>query len=245
MGEALQHLVLVRHGESEGDVRRAAWRRGEMVRAAKMPEEEEITALGVRQCHQAGQWIAKHILQRYSLPGFDGYFVSSALRSLQSAVAMDLDGAVWQTDERLDERNRGHIRGLLPAEHKYYFPESFEQMKTDPLHWSPPGGETMMEVVDKCTEIYECISNLRSVIIVAHRDTTWAFKSFIEHLNDIEMAAVDTEIIGNACTLHYTSINPKTSQQLSELTWSYFINPTMPETATGWQMLPNATSYTA
>lgn len=55
MSEALQHLVLVRHGESEGDVRRAAWKRGEAVLTAKRPELEELTDNGIVQSRQAGR----------------------------------------------------------------------------------------------------------------------------------------------------------------------------------------------
>lgn len=44
MGETLKHLVLVRHGEGEGDMRRAAWKRGEEVISTKHPDDEELTA---------------------------------------------------------------------------------------------------------------------------------------------------------------------------------------------------------
>src|SRR6185437_9435477 len=103
MSDTLRHLVLVRHGESEGDVRRAAWRRGEMVSATKLPEMEEVTARGTDQSHRAGVWIQKHIIDAYGLVAFDGCYVSSALRSEQSAAALDLPIAVWQEDSCLDE----------------------------------------------------------------------------------------------------------------------------------------------
>ncbi|HET6924579.1 MAG TPA: histidine phosphatase family protein, partial [Candidatus Saccharimonadales bacterium] len=144
MSETLQHLILVRHGESEGDVRRAAFKRGEPYQSTKTPQDEEITAHGIAECHSTGLWIKKHIIQAYGLRGFDGCYVSSAIRTEQSAVALELPIAVWQEDHDLDERNRGLVAGLRAEQHKDSFPKSFAQMRRDPLHWTPPNGEAIM-----------------------------------------------------------------------------------------------------
>lgn len=60
VGSVPQRLVLVRHGEAEGDIRRAAWKRGEAASTNKMPENEELTARGFVQCEAAGLWIQQH-----------------------------------------------------------------------------------------------------------------------------------------------------------------------------------------
>lgn len=52
-----RHLVLVRHGESEGDVRRK-----QKLPALKHPIHEEQTKVGHEQSRAAGSWITKHIL---------------------------------------------------------------------------------------------------------------------------------------------------------------------------------------
>lgn len=237
MSESLRHLVFVRHGESEGDVRRAAWRRGESFTSTKHPEEEELTDRGAEQSRLAGAWIARHILEKYALTRFDGYFVSLSRRSLQSAVAMGFEDAVWLGDERLNERNRGLIRGLKAEQHRAQFPGSYERMQTDPLHWVPPGGESIAGVAERWSSFQSDIRSLHSVLIVGHRDQMWAAMQPLEHLSDRQLLAVDTDQIGNAQVIHYMAADPQPGRQTDGFAWKCSVNPVHPETSEGWQRL--------
>ncbi len=237
MSENLQYLIMVRHGESEGDARRAAWARGETVTATKPPELEEITDLGVEQCRQAGLWIQKHIIEAYGLPGFDGCYVSSAIRSEQSAIALDLPIAVWQDDNCLDERNRGSIRGMHPAKHKQLHPESYEQMKSDPLRWVPPDGESMMAVVERAGQFMENVEGSRNVLAVTHRDWMWAAGLLLERLTEEEFLAVNTDEIHNGQILVYSTIDPISHVQADGRMWKLSVDPMEPESSEGWQAI--------
>jgi broad specificity phosphatase PhoE len=236
----MRHLVLVRHVEDEGTLRRLARRRGENW-AVKPQEEEGITEQGFRDATVIGRYIINNIQKPYGLEPFGGYFTSLSRRSIQSAGAMCLAGAdVWQSDKRLDERNRGQIRGLLPAEHKKKFPESYRQMKDDPLRWVPPGGDAVIpHLTDNFESFYDDIGDLDSAVIVGHRDQIWAAMRHLENLSDAEMLAVDTEVIIPGYTIHYTSINPQTGQESPDLAWRFTVDPLRPQTASGWQALPN------
>lgn len=239
MGETLQHLILVRHGESEGDVRRAAWKRGEKVAPNKVPEQEEITAKGADQSRYAGLWIQKHIIEAYGLAALDGCYVSSALRSEQSAVALDLPITVWQEDDCLDERNRGRIRGLRPIQHQQVYPESFDQMRVDPLHWIPPDGESLIpDVVARVDQFMNNIEGSRAVLAVTHRDWIWAAQLVLENLTEEELLAVNTDEIHNAHVVEYTSINPATGEQAPVLLWKRSVDPVMSPDSGEWQILP-------
>jgi broad specificity phosphatase PhoE len=239
MSEMLQHLVIARHGQSEGDVRRAAWRRGESYETDKTPEEEGITPQGERESVRGGQFIQREILGRYALKYFDYFFVSKSPRSEQSAVAMDLPDAFWQEDPRLNERDRGLIRGLRKEQHRALYPESYAQMLADPLHWVPPGGKSMMDMADMLADFYEDIRNVKSAIIVGHRDSMWAFAKMVEGLSDEAFAAYDTESISNGQIWHYTSLDPATGKRAPQLMWKYVVDPMHPETSAGWQILPH------
>jgi broad specificity phosphatase PhoE len=241
MGETLQHLVLVRHGESWGDKRRQAWMNGEDYIADKTPEKEEITPNGEEQCRIAGLWVIQNVIKKYGLPGFDMCLVSSSLRSEQSAMAMELDTAVWQEDHCLDERDRGHIRGLRSEQHERIYPESYKEMKADPLHWTPPGGEAMVpDAVERVRQFLINIEGARSVIAVTHRDLMWAAMQPLEGLDDGELAAVNTDDIHSAQIFHYTSINPANGEPALDLTWKLSVDPMQPEASAGWQFLPYA-----
>lgn len=234
----LQHLVLVRHGESEGDVRRAAWRRGEPYVSLRRPEDEELTERGVAQSLLAGRWIAEHIMRRYGIEYFDGCYVSSSLRSEQSAVAMELEAAAWQDDDCLDERNRGVIRGLRPQQHEQLFPGSYRQMKTDPILWIPPRGESLQAVGTRAGKFLENIEGQHTVIAVTHRDWIWAAQQPLEALSDEAFLAVDTDAIHNAQIIHYTSIDPDSGRQAPTLMWKRSVDPAQPQVRTEWQSLP-------
>jgi broad specificity phosphatase PhoE len=239
MSEKLQHLVLVRHGESWGDKRRQAWMDGEDYITDKMPEEEELTPYGEEQCRIAGLWVVKNVIKKYGLPGFDMCLVSSALRSEQSAMAMELDNAVWQEDHCLDERDRGHIRGLRPEQHKRAYPESYKQMKADPLHWAPPGGKAIVpDVVEQARQFLINIEGARSVIAVTHSDWMWGAMVPLEGLDDNELAAVNTDDIHSTQIFNYSSVNPANGEQALDLTWKLSVDPMRPEASAGWQILP-------
>lgn len=241
MSETLQHLILVRHGESEGDVRRAAWKRGEHAPADKLPENEALTAEGEEQSRQAGIWIAKNIMPAFGITLFDGCYVSSALRSEQSAIALNLPTAVWQDNHCLDERSRGKIRGLRAEQHKQLFPESYAEMQANPLRWVPPEGQSIVHVAAKVHQFLDDIKGSRAILAVTHRDWMWAAQQPLEGLSEAELLAVDTDRIHNAQIVHYTSIDPSSGEQAPALLWKRSINPTQPasDRSATWQYLEN------
>jgi len=237
MSETLKHLVLVRHGESEGDVRRAAWQNGESIPMTKLPEHEELTDMGIKQSFQAGRWIEENIIKPNIIVSFSGCYVSTALRSEQTAVALDLPVAVWQEDHNLDERNRGKIRGLTSAQHQELYPQSHEQMRQEPLRWIPPEGESILGVSSRANKFIDSIEGSESVLAVTHRDWMWASQLILEKLTESELEHVNTDLIQNAQVVHYTSINPETGEHTSEMSWKMSANPTSQSELPKWQFL--------
>lgn len=241
MIEKLQHLVLVRHGESEGDVRRKAWQQGKTFLTNKIPEEEELTLLGYEQSAISGEWIKNNILLGgFAIKAFKASFVSSVLRTEQSALAMDLPNSLWQEDPRLNERNRGLIKGITKNQHQTDFPASYQQMINDPIAWCPPEGESIIDVANKLTDFYLDIQITSSVIVAGHRDSMWAFMKPVEGLSYEQLRQVDTDKIDNGQIWHYTSIDPNTGEQAPKLLWKQSINPSLESQPTNWQKLDEA-----
>ncbi len=240
MIEKLQHLVLVRHGESEGDVRRQAWRTGQAYTTNKTPDEEELTKLGYDQSEISGNWLKNNLLLGgFAISAFKASFVSSVFRTEQSALAMDLPGSLWQEDPRLNERNRGKVRGLTKEQHKKQYPKSYLQMQTDPITWQPPDGESVLDVANKLTDFFQDIQSTSSVIVAGHRDSMWAFMVPIEGLTSEQLSKVDTNDIKNGQIWHYTSIDPKTGESQPTLMWKRSINPNFNQHKTNWQKIEN------
>ena len=237
MSEAIRHLILVRHGESEGDVRRSAWQNGEITQSNKLPENEELTSNGIEQSFRAGRWIEERIIKPYNILSFSGCYVSSAIRSEQTAVALELPMSVWQEDHNLDERNRGKIRGLSRYQHQELYPNSYQQMEQQPLHWVPPGGESILEVASRAELFLNSIEGSDTVLAVTHRDWMWAAQLILEELTEGELQEVDTDQIINTQIIHYTSINPETGEQTKEMSWKHSANPTSSDNDQAWYFI--------
>lgn len=210
------HLVLVRHGESEGDVRRRTLRDGGDYATDKSPRSEEQTSLGHKQSVTAGKWITRYVLKEYSIAHFDLCAVSPLIRTRQSADSLGITGD-WRQDQLLTERNRGRVQGLVPSEHKRLFPESYDKMKKHPFHWVPVDGESILKVADRAQRFLEKTrqEGHRSVLVAAHRDWIWAAHVPLERLSIDEAEAINTDLIRNAQIIHYTNVDPS-SRQISD-----------------------------
>lgn len=203
-----RHLVIVRHGESEGDVRRASRQQGKDYDSQKHPVDEEQTELGHQQSVAAGKWIAKYVLGAYGIKSFDICTTSPMIRTKQSALSLGLSQD-WTEDPLLAERNRGEIQGLTRADHKLLYPKSYDQMNKYPFHWVPLGGESILKVVDRATRFIEQVKTDQSVLVQTHRDWIWASHIPLDGMSIDEVLDVDTNQIHNGQILHYTNIDPQ------------------------------------
>lgn len=224
-GEKLRpkHLVMIRHGESEGDLRRAQGRKLKI--SDKHPKDEEQTWHGHEQSMAAGLWVSKHILQGYKLQEFDAYLVSPLSRTKQSANSSGLT-TKWQEEPRISERDRGNIQGLTRLQHEELFPDSYQQMLEHPFYWTPPGGESLLRVSSRLTELlFDVSAQYDNAVLVTHRDVLWAAHLPLDGLDTLEIETVDTDQIGNGHIFHYTNVSPYDGSIEDKLRWKQSIDP--------------------
>lgn len=113
-------------------------------------------------------------------------------------------------------------------------------MKNDPLHWLPPGGESLVpDVAARAAKFMENIEGAQTVIAVTHRDWMWAAQLILERLSEADLLAVDTDEIHNAQIVEYSSINPATGAQAPALLWKRSIDPTVTTGPGEWQIIPH------
>ncbi len=218
-----KHVVFVRHGESEGDVRRALG--PSYPRSDKHPVDEEQTKLGHEQSQAAGAWIAKFILQSYDIDNFDAYLTSPLIRTQQSADSLGI-ATTWDNEPRIAERDRGNIQGMTKQKHRELFPESYQQMLQYPFHWTPPGGESLLKVSSRLTDLVQEINeNFDNVLIMTHRDVMWAIHLSIDGLKLDEVEQINTDFIGNGHILHYSNVSPHDGMIDKDLRWKRSIDP--------------------
>lgn len=223
-------LVLVRHGQSEGNI---------VVENAKVGElsgytdafvttpghQWRLTALGQAQAAAIGGWLAGAFPPVESRPGFDNWFVSPYVRTRETAALLGLPEAAWVMNRALRERDWGDIGSMPRTTFVERYPDNAAMKEIDPLYWVPPGGESIANVAED--RVRNVLSTLhrecsdRRVLAVTHGELMWSMRLVLERWDDEEFLRRDvdnTERITNCMALHYTRTDPVTGDHADRLT---------------------------
>jgi broad specificity phosphatase PhoE len=210
------HFVLVRHGESEGNLVHRRSRDGDhrgFTDAFRRVHSSQyrLTALGRRQAAEAGAWIRANIGTH-----FHRYYVSEYIRALETAALLDLPDASWFKTPFLREREAGEFDALTEDEKQRDFARYMLARQNDSYFWKPPNGESM---VDVCLRLHRFLDTVHrghndaSVIVVCHAGVMLSFRVLLERLsqtrfNGIYNSRDPHDHIHNCQVLHYTRQNP-------------------------------------
>jgi len=241
-----RNLVLVRHGESEGNlIQRAARNKKKIIVPKKFMERHtcdwRLTDTGIEQAQSAGAWIQENIGQ-----SFDRYYVSNYLRALETAALLGLPDAKWFKSHYICERNWGILDRFLPEQRAKKFAKDFESKRINAFYWSPPRGESMLQLclrVEKVIETLHRECSGQNVIIVGHGEILWAFRIVLERITLHDYILLDAskrafDRIRNCQILHYTRINPVTQKQEPYLNWLRSVCPwDMSLSTNKWQQI--------
>jgi 2,3-bisphosphoglycerate-dependent phosphoglycerate mutase len=161
-------IVLVRHGQSEGNL--VTTEDEDYFR--KPNHKFALTEKGKSQARRAGEFL------RVKYGDFDAYFCST-FRRTRETMALLYPNAKPIEDSRLNELIEGIWHTLRRADLIRRYPEEIEVKKRDGLyHYRPPGGENIPDVE---TRIRSFLADLRidyaekSILIAAHGTWMLAF----------------------------------------------------------------------
>ncbi|GAM17271.1 hypothetical protein SAMD00019534_004460 [Acytostelium subglobosum LB1] len=236
-------LVLVRHGQSEGNEAQARSKRGDL--SAYTPEFKKkhsstyrLTDKGILQAHAAGKWIRENIAQV-----FDRYYTSEYVRAMETAALLGMDDAQWLTEIQLRERDKGKMDNISFTEKNENFSSEMELRKRDSFFWAPPGGESIAQI---CSRVEHTFTTLRRecankrVVIVCHGEIMWAFRVRLERLSSIRFHQLQAsndprDQIHNTSILWYTRVHPKTGEIYPYFRFLRSVCPWRPQySAPGW-----------
>lgn len=170
-----EHLVLIRHGESEGNVATRAARKGDESaftdEFVTIPGRKwALTAKGRAQAECVGAWLMDEKRSgSFSRTGIGHsetlarYFASPFTRTKQTAAhlwLLDLDwrdpktgesrSVRWRLNRTLRERDWGDIETIpqrvFQSDPAYSL--NARKKEIDPLYWRPPGGESICDVAE-------------------------------------------------------------------------------------------------
>jgi len=201
------HLVLVRHGESLGNLADAdARERGaERLDLSTRDADVELSDTGRDQADALRKWLAAAEGSQQPTVVLSSPYRRAA-ETAERAVA-DLDVELF-FDERLRERDLGVLDGLTGAGIRAAHPEEAERRtKLGKFYYQPPSGESWADVVLRIrsflTDLREGFDGER-VWLFSHQAVIMSFRYVLEGLGEQELLDIEgSERLGNASMTRY------------------------------------------
>ena len=226
-------LVLVRHGETEGNVARELSKRGDKSLWSEEFRQRSgrlwrLTDLGIQQARTAGAWICSNVGTH-----FDRYITSEYLRAKETAGHLNLPDAKWEEEFYLRERHWGPLENLPEDERWDQYEDELEKRKTDSFYWRPPHGESQAEVCERVDWVLYKLHRENAggtAIVVCHEDVIWAvrarFEGFSqERWHEMRSLGDPKDRIHNGQVLIYDRRDPTTGRLGPDYQWTRSVCP--------------------
>ncbi len=217
-------VVLVRHGESEGNEAVRRERAGDDSMLIRLRERHSsfwrLTDEGIVQAERSGAWL------RDAFPdGFDRYYTSEYVRAMETAARLSLPGAEWVLHPALRERSWGDLDRLTEHERQDLYAAQLADKATSPFYWRPPNGESIAEVSARLLGLLDrlrrdCPSG--RALLVCHGELIGAFRARLEDMSQRDFLSWSTdpnEKIANGEIIHYTRRDPEAGVVAERLAW--------------------------
>ncbi|MDQ0767852.1 broad specificity phosphatase PhoE [Pseudarthrobacter defluvii] len=185
-------LLLIRHGESEGNVAATEAREAgvEVIEVPARDADVDLSATGRDQAKALGT-----ALGRIAAEFRPDAVVSSPYARARQTAEIAVETAGWplqvRTDERLRDRELGILDRLtrLGVENRY--PEESERRDwLGKLYYRPPGGESWADVALRLRSVLAELNNLgmgQRVMLVCHDAVIMLFRYVLEGLSEKEL----------------------------------------------------------
>jgi 2,3-bisphosphoglycerate-dependent phosphoglycerate mutase len=195
-----ERIWIVRHGESAGNIARAAaYAAGEhRIDIAHRDADIPLSARGERQAEALGRWFA-------AMPADERpeiVLASPYVRARQTAERLLAAGGLdvapeIALDERLREKEFGVLDRLTYAGIERLHPEQAEFRRLlGKFYHRPPGGESWCDVILRLRSALDSIALHHAgerVLIVCHQVIVLCLRYLLENLDEARLLAIDRE----------------------------------------------------
>ena len=238
-------IILVRHGESEGNIVHKASRRGD--NRLFTPEFRNrhsrtfrLTDKGIAQAQAAGKWLRANV----SMP-LDRFYVSDYIRAKETAGLLALPNARWRVEYQLRERDRALDDNMPDDERRTEFAREQRQYELDPfLAYPAGGGESIAQMCLRMKADFiehisrECFD--KRVIAICHGHVMRPLQLEFEHLGHDDFIRLDesedhADKIHNCQIFWYTRRDPFTQGLMPHLVARRSVCAMGAVGDTGWQ----------
>jgi probable phosphoglycerate mutase len=194
-------LLLVRHGESAGNVARdAAHAAGHSrIDIAARDADVPLSPRGIEQSEALGKWMAERPLAERP----EIVLSSPYERARQTAALITAAGglvpqaAPMVIDERLREREFGILDRLTRTGITEFFPEQAQfRALLGKFYHRPPGGESWCDVILRLRSAVDTLSLHypgRRVLVVTHEVVVLCLRYLLEELDEQRILAIDAQ----------------------------------------------------
>ncbi len=181
-----EQLVLVRHGESCGNLADAAAREegAERLDLTARDADVELSDTGRQQADAVNAWLRDHDQLRPDV------VLSSPYRRAAETAERALEGLELEIifDERLRERDLGIFDGLTGAGIRSQHPEEAERReKLGKFYYQPPAGESWCDVVFRLRTLFADLREAfdgATVWMFTHQAGITSFRYVLEGLSE-------------------------------------------------------------
>ena len=229
-------LILIRHGESEGNVfhgqHAAQWAHLAEQFGARHSSQWHLTDRGIMQAKRAGELIRKYFS---GPPYFDFSYTSDYVRAFETAGHLGLPGVEWRRSPFLIERDWGVLDNLPHDERMQRFADAMARHEREGIFWRATNGERLVDVM--ASRIHRVMDTLhrecadKRVGMVCHGELMHAFRIVIERVPPEEytpwyhMPDGSDWRIPNGGILHYTRRDPISGVPTSFMSWTRVLAP--------------------
>jgi len=247
-------LVLVRHGESEGNLAQRRSDKGDdsdwrTSFSDRHTSRYRLTDEGRKQAVECGKYIQENIS-----PTFDYYFTSEYVRAQETAALLDMPNANWVVSWDIRELDKGVLGGLSKIERAEQYAQELRRRARDVFFWEPPGGESLANMclrIDRFLHILEEECSGLRVLVVCHGNIMEGFRLRLESMTQRDYLEWQSDPdprskINNCQIFHYTRRNPHTSQIHNSFKWFKSICPWDPDRSyADWRFITRKTFSSA
>ena len=200
-------LLLIRHGESEGNVAATDARMAgaEVIAVPARDADVNLSGTGQDQAKALGAALAR-IAEEFRPDAVVSYPYARDFQTAEIAV----EAAGWpvkvQLDERLRDRELGILDRLTRLGVEKRYPEEAERREwLGKMYYRPPGGESWADVALRLRSVLDELNNLGSghrVMLVCHDALIMLFRYVLEGMTEKELLdlAASTSVLNASIT---------------------------------------------
>ena len=212
-------IVLVRHGESAGNVARDEAEALGLERIsidAQRDTDVPLSALGERQAEALGHWLGEQPAAARPTAALSSPYLRARNTAVIALRAAGLSGVPLLIDERLREREFGVLDRLTRRGIESEFPDQARLRRAlGKFYHRPPGGESWCDVILRLRSVVETVTReLRGerVLVVCHSVVVLCFRYLLEQMTEEQILSVDRSVdVANCSVTSYEPVEGRLS----------------------------------